>query len=66
MVHLGGPSMADQAFDGPVYMGNSTCPGTSVLTWTIPGLDIYMINNPQKSEMEGEGAGKGRMKLGNR
>jgi hypothetical protein len=64
MVHLGGPSMADQPLDGPVYMGNSTCPGTSVLTWTIPGLDI--INNPQKSEMEGEGAGKGRMKLGNR
>jgi hypothetical protein len=47
-------------------MGNSTCPGTSLLTWTIPELDIYIINNPQKSEMEGEGAGKGRMKLGNR
>jgi hypothetical protein len=45
-------------------MGNSTCPGTSVLTWTILGLDI--INNPQKSEMEEEGVGKGRMKLGDR
>jgi hypothetical protein len=61
MVHLRDPSMADQPLDGPVYMGNSTCPGTSVLTWTIPGLGI--INNPQ---MEEEGVGDGRMKLGNR
>ena len=64
MVHFGGPNMADQPLDGPVSMGNSTCPGTSVLTWTIPGLDI--INTAQKSEMEGEGVGKGRMELGNR